>query len=125
MSGQYKNNFDEFLDTLRKTPDKEPVVDDSNWEWNCSPETRKVLQNMGLYDTMYSLLKKIDTETVKTRVELAKSKLDALQKAMGIIKSAISVNESTGGDNDDAVDTVVVEVGRVEEEEDGQEVEKA
>lgn len=85
------------MDVLKSKADESTA----DWEWNCSDELRKVLENMGLYDEMREQVKVISTSKKVYEINIAKSKLDALGKTITILKNSAAVYSSTGAEDDE------------------------
>jgi hypothetical protein len=81
------------------------------WDWKCSDEMRKVLESMGVYESLRDQLEVIDRSESKRDIELARTKLDALGKAMNIMKNATTVHKDSGTeDNEEGVSRITIDM---------------
>lgn len=90
----------DFLKTATAVPQM-PDATPAEWEWPISEQVEKQLKMMGVYDIMREQIYIIGTSASKTKIEIAKSKIDGLTKSMNLIKATMSVLESSGSDVDE------------------------
>ena len=90
-----------------------------DWEWNCSKEVRKKLEDMGLYETMRQLVYTISYSDNARALSVARLKMESMTKVMTVLKNATAVSIASGADKGEGrIREITISLKR-DEEEDG------
>ena len=91
-----KSSALDFVMAKSAAPSQENV---SEWKWNCSNELRNILESMGLFEVMESQMEIICTSQNKRIIDLAKMRIDAINKSISIFKAATAVHKDSGAED--------------------------
>ena len=85
-------------------------------EWDCAVEIKRMLESIGVYDDIKSLMHIIRVSKDKRSIDIAKNKLDAISKIINIAKNSTTIYEQSTPEDDDGFSRVIVDISRKEDE---------
>lgn len=69
-----------------------------DWKWDCSPEVKKSLETLGIYEAVEENMRIILNARNSHQTSLAIKKIDGLNKVATMIKGVLAVNKDSGSE---------------------------